>query len=151
MLGYGFEVQGWLQCLRCKGGCGAWGARVAAVFEEQGWLRCLKCKGGCGAWGARVAVVFEVQGWLRCLRCKGGCGAWGARVAAVLEVQGWLRCLLWFVNSFKLNDIFNTLNAELNPISYLLALLAHHFLHVSRIRVKSLTLRLLMSYIYIYH
>jgi hypothetical protein len=27
---------------------------------------------------------------------------------------------------------------------------AHHFLHVSRIRVKSLTLRLLMSYIYIY-
>jgi len=33
----------------------------------------------------------------------------------------------------------------------LLALLgAHHFLHVSRIRVKSLTLRQLMSYIYIY-
>jgi Fe-S cluster assembly iron-binding protein IscA len=30
----------------------------------------------------------------------------------------------------------------------LLALLAHDFLHVSRIRVKSLSLRLLMSYIY---
>jgi len=45
---------------------------------------------------------------------------------------------------------FNPLNAELNPICYLLALLAHHFLHVNRIRVKSLTLRLLMSYIYIY-
>ena len=45
----------------------------------------------------------------------------------------------------------NPLNAELNPIYYLLALLeAHHFLHVSRIRVKSLTLRLLMSYTYIY-
>ena len=44
----------------------------------------------------------------------------------------------------------NPLNAELNPICYLLALLAHHFPHVSRIRVKSLTLRLLMSYIYIY-
>jgi len=43
---------------------------------------------------------------------------------------------------------FNPLNAELNLICYLLALLAHHFLHVSRIRVKSLTLRLLMSYIY---
>ena len=43
----------------------------------------------------------------------------------------------------------NPLNAELNPICYLLALLgAHHFLHVSRIRVKSLTLRQLMSYIY---
>ena len=44
----------------------------------------------------------------------------------------------------------NPLNPELNYICYLLALLAHHFLHVSRIRVKSLTFRLLMSYIYIY-
>ena len=51
----------------------------------------------------------------------------------------------------KPNEYFNPLNAELNPICYLLALLgAHHFLHVSRIRVKSLTLRLLMSYIYKY-
>ena len=47
---------------------------------------------------------------------------------------------------------FNPLNPELNPICYLLALLgAHHFLHVSRIRVKLLTLRLLMSYIYMEH
>ena len=46
----------------------------------------------------------------------------------------------------------NPLNAELNPICYLLALLgAHHFFHVSRIRVKLLTLRLLMSYIYMKH
>jgi len=45
--------------------------------------------------------------------------------------------------------LLNPLNAELNPICYLLALLgAHHFLHVSRIRVKLLILRLLMSYIY---
>ena len=45
--------------------------------------------------------------------------------------------------------MINPLNPELNPICYLLALLgAHHFLHVSRIMVKSLTLRLLMSYIY---
>ena len=44
---------------------------------------------------------------------------------------------------------FNPLNPELNPICYLLALLgAHHFLHVSRIRVKLLTFRLLMSYTY---
>ena len=43
----------------------------------------------------------------------------------------------------------NTLKPELNPICYLLALLgAHYFLHVSRIRVKLLTFRLLMSYIY---
>ena len=46
--------------------------------------------------------------------------------------------------------VINTLNVELNPICNLLALLRAHFLHVSRIRVKSLTLRLLMSYVYIY-
>ena len=48
-----------------------------------------------------------------------------------------------------LGQLVNPLNAELNPICYLLALLgAHHFLHVNMIRVKSLTLRLLTSYIY---
>ena len=47
-------------------------------------------------------------------------------------------------------SVINPLNPELNPICYLLALLAQHFLRVSRMRVKSLTLRLLMSYIYIY-
>ena len=47
---------------------------------------------------------------------------------------------------------FNPLKPELNPICYLLALLgAHHFLHVSRIRVKLLTFRLLISYIYMDH
>jgi hypothetical protein len=36
-------------------------------------------------------------------------------------------------------DQFNPLNAKLNPICHLLALLgAHHILHVSRIRVKYL-------------
>ena len=46
-------------------------------------------------------------------------------------------------------EYFNPLNPEFNPICYLLALLgAHHFLHVSRIRVKLLTSRHLMSYIY---
>ena len=43
----------------------------------------------------------------------------------------------------------NPLNPELNPICYLLALLgAHHFLHISRIRVRLLTFRRLMSYTY---
>ena len=50
---------------------------------------------------------------------------------------------------FTDNTEINSLNPELNPICYLLALLgAHSFLHVSKIRVKSLTIRLLMSYIY---
>ena len=52
---------------------------------------------------------------------------------------------VWFTHAS-----INPLKPELNPICYLLALLAHHFLHVSRIRVKSLTIRLLMSYIYIW-
>ena len=47
------------------------------------------------------------------------------------------------VNTLRTRS-FNPLNPELNPICYLLALLAHHFLHVSRIRVKSLTIKLLM-------
>ena len=53
---------------------------------------------------------------------------------------------LKFVNGMINGISINPLNAELNPICYLLALLgAHHFLHVSRIRVKSLTLKLLIS------
>jgi hypothetical protein len=45
----------------------------------------------------------------------------------------------------------NPLSPELSPICFLLALLTHDFLHVTRIRVKSLTVRLLMSYIYMEH
>ena len=55
-----------------------------------------------------------------------------------------------FVTSWSLvQRSLNPLNPELNPICYLLALLgAHHFSYVSRIRVKLLTFRLLISYIY---
>jgi hypothetical protein len=41
------------------------------------------------------------------------------------------------------SQAINPLNAELNPICHLLALFVVRFLHVSRIRVKSLNLRLL--------
>ena len=50
----------------------------------------------------------------------------------------------WFlvsVANFRIEDkaYFNSLNAELNPICHLLALLrAHHIFHVSRIRVRAL-------------
>ena len=81
--------------------------------------------------------------------------------------EGFCKCVMRFLVSQNILQLYthththkyvnyiyiyiNPLNAELNPICYLLALLgAHHFLHVSTIRVKSLTLRLLMSYIYIY-
>ena len=50
---------------------------------------------------------------------------------------------LFIFSVFELyENAVNPLKPELNPICYLLALLgAHHFLHVSRIRVKLLTLR----------
>jgi len=48
--------------------------------------------------------------------------------------RGHLNCLNAHSRGFYNS---NPLNAELNPIRYLLALLAHHFLHVSSIRVKS--------------
>jgi len=57
-----------------------------------------------------------------------------------------------FIQKETVHGQFNPLNPELNPICYLLALLgAHHFFHVSRIRVTLLTFRLLMSYIYMEH
>ena len=70
--------------------------------------------------------------------------------SALLCTTLWYSHCLVFV--LQCNEVYiNPLNAELNPICYLLTLLgAHHFLHVSRIRVKLLTFRLLMSYIYIY-
>jgi len=53
------------------------------------------------------------------------------------------------IMEIKKSHKINPLKPELNPICYLLALLgAHHFLHVSRIRVKLLTFRRLMSCIY---
>jgi len=42
-----------------------------------------------------------------------------------------------FLNISIHKTVFNPLNAELNPICHLLAILgAHHILHVSSIRVK---------------
>ena len=67
-----------------------------------------------------------------------------------LELNPGLRVGTPTTNCMSHGSDINPLNPKLNPICYLLALLAHNFLHVSRIRVKSLTLRLLMSYIYTY-
>jgi len=74
------------------------------------------------------------------------------------DILGAVEMVVRFIMKIILNSVcwiqlaqdkINPLNAELNPICYLLALLgAHHFLHVSRMRIKSLILRLLMSYTY---
>ena len=48
--------------------------------------------------------------------------------------------VVW-MDSLKDRDHFDPLNAELNPIRHLLALVgARHIVHVSRIRVKDLGL-----------
>ena len=73
------------------------------------------------------------------------------RVSCVRDGNVYRQFSYHFVTLFVEFKLFNPLNAELNPICYVLALLgARHFIHVSRIRAKSLTLRKLMSYIYIY-
>jgi len=53
------------------------------------------------------------------------------------DLRTWL-VVLYLKARLKLAKAINPLNAELNPICHLLALLgAHHILHVSRIRVKA--------------
>ena len=72
-------------------------------------------------------------------------------VDAAMAAKGFVRETLQQRNYVVMVSLdVNPLKPELNFICYLLALLAHHFLHVSRIRVKSLTFRRLMSYIYIW-
>ena len=104
-----------------------------------------------------VHVFTQVAaGW--CHRWDGTelCGLWGVWIHTPHKLHSSVSTHPWHQPAqlgWTLPDpvnAVNPLNPELNPICYLLALLAHHFLHVSRIRVKSLTLRLLMSYIYIY-
>ena len=86
------------------------------------------------------------------MACADGCSAGWCIVILVILVS-LLNIVVLFsllCHTNKLYCLFiNPLNPELNPICYLLALLlAHHFIHVSRIRVKLLTFRLLMSYMY---
>jgi len=74
---------------------------------------------------------------------------WTLPVIDISEIEKWKyetpfslmypsQNLITNLRNILLFENFNSLNAELNPICHLLALLgAHHILHVSRIRVKS--------------
>ena len=82
-----------------------------------------------------LVLPLEFSGSSAVGRGRPGCGT----LEKLLHLVGWF---IWIVIFFT----FNPLKPELNPICYLLALLgAHHFLHISRIRVKLWTFRLLMS------
>ena len=68
--------------------------------------------------------------------------------ASISDYYVWMNVDNTAFNITSYEAYFNPLNPELNPICYLLALLgAHHFLHVSRIRVKYIYIYI---YIYIY-
>jgi len=63
--------------------------------------------------------------------------------ALAIEVVEWHTCGFPWKQTptllFLLPPVFNPLNAKLNPICHLLALLgAHHILHISRVRVNTL-------------
>jgi hypothetical protein len=65
------------------------------------------------------------------------CGLWGQKIHKREKFEGYKevvrRCKVYCIHI----GYINPLNAELNPICHLLALLgAHHILHISRIRVK---------------
>ena len=93
-----------------------------------------------------VNSVCLIDGPLLPSKVSSKCPAIMFAVNRTASVPGRIRLLI--VSMMTTNGI-NPLNPELNPIYYLLVLLGpHHFLHVSRIRVKLLTFRLLMSYIY---
>ena len=118
-------------------------------FESPiSWNKCLQDI--CGHASEHSAVSSDVlpeglrfycvkRGWARGERSWKVCGA-----CQKMWISMW--CLSENVDQYvvlvrKCGSVFNPLKPKVNPICYLLALLAHHFLHVSRIRVKSLTLR----------
>jgi len=111
-------------------------SRKAALFLAIRLCRNQPRRGSCCLWSVNALWVLVV--------C-------GSHVHLVTRLQGWLKWkpIVHKIAHYTYFHMINPLKPELNPICYLLALLGvHHFLHVSRIRVKSLTFRLLMSYIY---
>ena len=59
------------------------------------------------------------------------------KASHTFSVQQCFYYLIWLCFTILIQQIINPLNAKLNHICHLLALLrAHHILHVSRIRVK---------------
>jgi len=87
----------------------------------------LPCREKTNLMTARVSMLLKSRASLTCFRA---CFlSWLGQGLISTPVRGWWNKIL--------NIFINTLHSELNPICYLLALLAaHHILHVSRIRVK---------------
>jgi len=88
-----------------------------------------------------ISILLSIFPSITCFKRQFLCKMWPIQLAFLLfTVCRIFLCSLTICISSSCT--FNPLKPELNPICYLLALLgAYHFLHVSRIRVKLLTLR----------
>jgi hypothetical protein len=65
-----------------------------------------------------------------------------SKIVPAVEQSGRKSNLMWNL-LFNIRLCINPLNAEINPICHLLALLgAHHILHISRIRVNALYMQI---------
>jgi len=84
-----------------------------------------------------MLVDCMLRSAVRCLRNPRSAVA--SRVSTTRHCT--MTCRFGFLVVKKCALRVDPLKPELNSICYLLALLAHHFFHVSRIRVKSLTFR----------
>jgi len=141
---YGWNDFGFVMGLIYNRICGLFGipSNVWSLFFVAFWLMNVLVSG------------VKVHCIVYCFFVDRGLFCWGRVRYMASVLWSFELCLFSWVTRYWWNGscafcvVFNPLNPELNPICYLLALLAHHFLHVSRIRVKSLTIRLLMSYIY---
>jgi len=128
------------------------------VFFPSFWCRSLSPLPYFLQYG-RIAVHTIFYGVFKIRSCERACKTKQLPSSSALNVSSYNKHLLFPLKFSDIPSIFkiigisttNPLKPELNSICYLLALLAHHFLHVSRIRVKSLTFRRLMSYMYMEH
>jgi len=112
------------------------------------WLPTLICLGSCNH--NHLPYFVWSKNFEHSLPNSGNSGKWPTwcTISSIICLFESSTCFEQLRAHPQKDNCINPLNPDLNPICYLLALLAYHFLHVSRIRVKSWTLRLLMSYIY---
>jgi len=104
--------------------------RIFDTFQEIMLVRTLNS----GTWIKSVSIPERSELPVTHYYCNKG------RVLKEFPTQrlsSFVRCMAKMCRFKRVLWAFNPLNAELNPICHLLALLGVHFLHVSRIRVKS--------------
>ena len=111
--------------------CGRW-KHCSEVIHRSGVCYCAVLSVVRKMIKAKVHISVEQRILIKFLT-KEGCKP--SEICSRLKMQYGERTLS-NVSVYKWSSAFNPLNAELNPICHLLALLgAHHILHISNIRV----------------